>query len=250
MWMLYYLGTQERATKYRGVEQMVARRAHNPEVAGSSPVPATNKSHAFAWLFPFACFVAGTSLAASPREFFFSGGRKLPDKKTHIFSWQGSGATQAKKQNIKKTNDTMLIIKRPISSALVFCTLGRNGALVFSAAFRRRLFHLYLFFHSNASPGFFIFPCFLQGSAGGQSGARTPCQQSLLWEYHPRFRPPDAPKNKWKNDGMTGKNKCPKPPKKQAPALLVKLRRSAGNRPGPIPFGLLTSHTAPCPPFP
>ena len=42
--MLYYLGTQERATKYRGVEQMVARRAHNPEVAGSSPVPATNKS--------------------------------------------------------------------------------------------------------------------------------------------------------------------------------------------------------------
>ena len=42
--MLYYLGTQERATKYRGVEQMVARRAHNPEVAGSSPVPATTKS--------------------------------------------------------------------------------------------------------------------------------------------------------------------------------------------------------------
>ena len=41
--MLYYLGTQERATKYRGVEQMVARRAHNPEVAGSSPVPATTK---------------------------------------------------------------------------------------------------------------------------------------------------------------------------------------------------------------
>ena len=39
--MLYYLGTQERATKYRGVEQMVARRAHNPEVAGSNPVSAT-----------------------------------------------------------------------------------------------------------------------------------------------------------------------------------------------------------------
>ena len=29
---------------YRGVEQMVARRAHNPEVAGSSPVSATNKT--------------------------------------------------------------------------------------------------------------------------------------------------------------------------------------------------------------
>ena len=148
-------------------------------------------------------------------------------KNTHFFM-AGERGNTSKKTEYKKTNDTMLIIKRPISSALVFCTLGRNGALVFSAAFRRRLFHLYLFFHSNVFPGFFIFPCFLQGSAGGQSGARTPCQQSLLWEYHPRFRPPDAPKNKWKNDGMTGKNKCPKQPKKQAPALLVKLRRSAG----------------------
>ena len=27
---------------YRGVEQSVARRAHNPKVTGSSPVPATN----------------------------------------------------------------------------------------------------------------------------------------------------------------------------------------------------------------
>ena len=29
--------------RYRGVEQLVARRAHNPEVAGSSPVPATKR---------------------------------------------------------------------------------------------------------------------------------------------------------------------------------------------------------------
>ena len=29
-------------TAYRGVEQSVARRAHNPKVTGSSPVPATN----------------------------------------------------------------------------------------------------------------------------------------------------------------------------------------------------------------
>ncbi len=27
--------------KYRGVEQLAARRAHNPEVVGSSPSPAT-----------------------------------------------------------------------------------------------------------------------------------------------------------------------------------------------------------------
>ena len=29
---------------YRGVEQLVARRAHNPKATGSSPVPATSPS--------------------------------------------------------------------------------------------------------------------------------------------------------------------------------------------------------------
>ena len=32
------------ADQYRGVEQLVARRAHNPEVVGSSPASATIKS--------------------------------------------------------------------------------------------------------------------------------------------------------------------------------------------------------------
>ncbi len=31
-------------TPYRGVEQLVARRAHNPKVVGSSPAPATPQS--------------------------------------------------------------------------------------------------------------------------------------------------------------------------------------------------------------
>ena len=31
------------AVQYRGVEQLVARRAHNPEVRGSSPLSATHK---------------------------------------------------------------------------------------------------------------------------------------------------------------------------------------------------------------
>ena len=39
--MLLYIGTQECLTKYRGVEQLEARRAHNPEVVGSSPASAT-----------------------------------------------------------------------------------------------------------------------------------------------------------------------------------------------------------------
>ena len=39
---------------YCGVEQLVARRAHNPKVIGSSPVPATRKSQSkFDWLFAF-----------------------------------------------------------------------------------------------------------------------------------------------------------------------------------------------------
>ena len=32
-----------KVTKYRGVEQLVARRAHNPKVVGSSPSPATKE---------------------------------------------------------------------------------------------------------------------------------------------------------------------------------------------------------------
>ena len=38
--MLNYLSTQESA-RHRGVEQLEARRAHNPEVVGSSPASAT-----------------------------------------------------------------------------------------------------------------------------------------------------------------------------------------------------------------
>ena len=35
------------ATEYRGVEQLEARRAHNPEVVGSSPASATIKKQPF-----------------------------------------------------------------------------------------------------------------------------------------------------------------------------------------------------------
>ena len=37
--------------RYRGVEQLEARRAHNPEVVGSSPASATIKTTAFAVVF-------------------------------------------------------------------------------------------------------------------------------------------------------------------------------------------------------
>ncbi len=35
------------AIQYRGVEQLVARRAHNPEAGGSSPSPATKQDISF-----------------------------------------------------------------------------------------------------------------------------------------------------------------------------------------------------------
>ena len=155
--------------KYRGVEQMVARRAHNPEVAGSSPVSATNKSHASAWLFPFVRFCGRHLPRGIVAGIFLVRQQEIARQKNTHFFMAGERDNTSTKTGHTKNDGAMMIIKHSISSALVFRTLGRNGALVFFAAFRRRLFHLYLFFHSNASPGFFIFPCFLQESAGGQS---------------------------------------------------------------------------------
>ena len=41
--LLCYITFCTSKDKRRGVEQLVARRAHNPEVVGSSPSPATSK---------------------------------------------------------------------------------------------------------------------------------------------------------------------------------------------------------------
>ena len=53
---------------YRGIEQLVARRAHNPEVGGSSPPPATIRNPVTAMVTGFLLFCffrAGTRI--SPR---------------------------------------------------------------------------------------------------------------------------------------------------------------------------------------
>ena len=49
----YYIQALRRnlIVPYRGIEQLVARRAHNPEVGGSSPPPATIKKHRFGGVF-------------------------------------------------------------------------------------------------------------------------------------------------------------------------------------------------------
>ena len=65
---LYHLTTNCRASAHikihRGVEQLAARRAHNPEVAGSSPAPATQKGETKMFLL---FFVSG-----SPRLYLHS----------------------------------------------------------------------------------------------------------------------------------------------------------------------------------
>ena len=43
----------------RGVEQLVARRAHNPEAGGSSPSPATKKTDVEKSASVFRCMCAG-----------------------------------------------------------------------------------------------------------------------------------------------------------------------------------------------
>ena len=45
--LCYNIQALRGAPKYRGVEQLEARRAHNPEVVGSSPASATIKNHRF-----------------------------------------------------------------------------------------------------------------------------------------------------------------------------------------------------------
>ena len=181
---------------------MVARRAHNPEVAGSSPVSATNKSHADAWLFPFACFVADPSPRGIAAGIFLFRRQEIARQKNTHFFMAGERGKKSTKTGHTKTNDTMMIIMHSISSSLVFCTLGRNGALVFFAAFRRRLFHLYLFFHSNASPGFFIFPCFFAGICGGPKRRLNPLAGVPFMGISP---PASGPRTPPKTSGkMTG----------------------------------------------
>ena len=48
---LCYTNWALKCAPYRGVEQLAARRAHNPEVVGSSPASATIKTTAFAVVF-------------------------------------------------------------------------------------------------------------------------------------------------------------------------------------------------------
>ena len=180
---------------------MVARRAHNPEVAGSSPVSATNKSHADAWLFPFACFVAGSPPQHRRGDFSFSAAGKLPDEKTHIFSWQGSGATQAQKQDTKKRRcdddyHTFDFI-RPC-----FLHTGPERGTCFFRGLSAAAFSSLLVFSQQCFPGAFHFPLFFAGICGVPKRRLNPLSAVPFMGISP---PASGPRTPPKTSGkMTG----------------------------------------------
>ena len=57
--MYYYKALLREQSEYRGVEQLVARRAHNPKVVGSSPSSATRKenTHRKMGVFRLLCYI-------------------------------------------------------------------------------------------------------------------------------------------------------------------------------------------------
>ena len=63
------------AFQHRGIEQLAARRAHNPEVGGSSPPPATNKLKVSPLGLTFAISVQGLL-----RPQFFPSGLPAPSR--------------------------------------------------------------------------------------------------------------------------------------------------------------------------
>ena len=83
-------------SEYRGVEQLAARRAHNPEVAGSSPASATrssvhNQPESWMWTLDFFAYICvslisgySTSLAHDPVAPAFSRNPQQPQ--LHIFA--------------------------------------------------------------------------------------------------------------------------------------------------------------------
>ena len=83
-------------SEYRGVEQLAARRAHNPEVAGSSPASATrssvhNQPESWMWTLDFFAYICvslisgySTSLAHDPVAPAFS--RNPQQRRLHIFA--------------------------------------------------------------------------------------------------------------------------------------------------------------------
>ena len=81
---------------YRGVEQLVARRAHNPEVGGSSPPPATQKGET-------KMFLLFSYRGLSPDYFYIP--PKSPFGKGGLLGW-GFPTTPQKGQQLQNLSKT------------------------------------------------------------------------------------------------------------------------------------------------
>ena len=81
---------------YRGVEQLVARRAHNPEVGGSSPPPATQKGET-------KMFLLFSYRGLSPDYFYIP--PKSPFDKGGLLGW-GFPTTPQKGQQLQNLSKT------------------------------------------------------------------------------------------------------------------------------------------------
>ena len=89
--VLQYAGTQE-AHPYRGVEQLEARRAHNPEVVGSSPASATKKySHPFGWLY----FLSAQIESVLRSSGYETGERSSLGKRADCRRWREEGGERS-----------------------------------------------------------------------------------------------------------------------------------------------------------
>ena len=151
-----------------------------------------NKSHAFAWLFPFACFVAGSPPQHRRGDFSFPAAGKLPDEKTQIFSWQGSGATQAqnrthKNQRYDDDYQTFHFI-RPC-----FSHIGPERGTCFFRGLSAAAFSSLLVFSQQCFPGVFHFPLFFAGICGGPKRRPNPLSTVPFMGISPPLPAPGRP---------------------------------------------------------
>ena len=143
--------------------------------------------------FSFCLFCGRLSPAASPRGFFFFGGRKIARRKNTHFFMAGERGNTSKKTGRTKTNDTMLIIKRPISSALVFLHTGPERGTCFFRGLSAAAFSSLLVFSQQCFSGIFHFPLFFAGIFGGPKRRLNPLPAVPFMGKITRFPAPGHP---------------------------------------------------------
>ena len=113
-------------------------------------------------------------------------------KNTHFFMAGERGNTSTKTGRTK-TNDTMLIIKRPISSALVFLHTGPERGTCFFRGLSAAAFSSLLVFSQQCFSGIFHFPLFFAGICGGPKRRPNPLSAVPFMGISPPLPAPGRP---------------------------------------------------------